>query len=68
MDTKSQRLKGRESAISALNAVIEAMDLAKGLSTITRVKDVFVSVSVTLTTLRVGSCWFVLIGYRLRCT
>jgi len=48
MDTKSQRPKDREDAI-------EAMNLAKGLSTITPVKVVFGSVSVTLTTLRVGS-------------
>jgi len=55
MDTKSQRPKDREDAISALNAVIEAMNFAKGLSTLTPVKIVFGSVSVTLTTLRVGS-------------
>jgi len=68
MDSKSRRPKERESAISALNTAIEAMDLAKGRSTNTPAKDVFGSVSVTLTMLRVGFCWFALIGCGLKCT
>jgi len=67
MDTKSQRPKDREGAILALNAAIKAMDIAKGLSTITPVKEVFGPVSVTLTMLRVSSCWFLLIDRRLKC-
>jgi len=66
MDAKSRRPKDREGAISALNAAIEAMNVAEGLSTITPTKDVFGSVGVTLTMLRVGSCWFVLIDYKLK--
>jgi len=68
MNTKSRRPKDREGVISALNAAIEAMNLTEGLSTITPVKEVFDSVGVTLTMLRVGSCWFVLIDYRLKYT
>ena len=73
MDTKSQRpwarLKERESSLSALNVAIEATDLAKELSSITPAKDIFDSVSVTLTMLRVRSCQFVLLtDYKLKCT
>ena len=66
MDTKSQQPKDREGTTSALNAAIEAINIAKGLSTITPANDVFDSVGVTLTMLRVGSCWFVLIDCRLK--
>jgi len=51
-----------------LSAAIETVNLAKGLSTITPVKDVFGSVGITLTMLRVGSCWFVFIDCRLKYT
>jgi len=67
MDKESRRPNDREGAISALNAAIEAMNLAEGLSTISPVKDVVGSVSITLTMIRVGSCWFVLIDCRLKC-
>ena len=68
MDARSRRTKERESTVSALNAAIEAMNLAKGTSTIAPAKGIFGSVSITLTLLRVGSCWFVLIECRLKCT
>jgi len=68
MDAKSRRPKDREGAISALNAAIEAMNLAEGLSTITPAKEVFGSLGVTLTILRVSSCWFVLIDCKLEYT
>jgi len=48
MEAQSQRPKGRESTISMLNAAIEAMNLAKELSSITPAKAVFGSVSVIL--------------------
>ena len=68
MDGKSRRPKEREGAISALNAAIEAMNPAKELPTITPTEDVFSSVNITLTMLRVSSCQFMLIDCRLKCT
>ena len=50
MDPNSQR---RDDALSSLNAVIEAMNLAKEVSSITPAKAVFGSVSIILTTIRV---------------
>jgi hypothetical protein len=55
METELRRPKGRESTISALNAAIEALNLAKEVSSITPAKAVFGSVSVILTTIRVSS-------------
>jgi hypothetical protein len=52
MDTKSQRR--RDGALSLLNAAIEAMNLAKEVSSATPAKAVFGSVSVVLTMIRVG--------------
>ena len=46
--------KGRESAISALNAVIEALNLAKEVSSIVPAEAVFASVSVILAMIRVS--------------
>jgi len=54
MEAESQRPKEREGAISALDAAIEAMNLAKELSSITPAKAVFGSVSVVLTMTRVS--------------
>ena len=54
MEAESQRPKGREGAISALNMAIEAMNLAKELSSITPAKAVFGSVSVILTMIKVS--------------
>ena len=53
MDVGSQRPKGREEAISALNAAMEALNLAKNISGITQAKVIFGSVSALLTTIRV---------------
>ena len=58
MEAKSQRPKGRESTISALDASIEVLNLAKEISSITPAKAVFGSVSVILTTIRVSSPMF----------
>ena len=60
MEARSQRPKGREGTISTLNAAIEAMNLAKEVSSITPAKAVFGTVSVILAMIRVsfllGSC------------
>ena len=53
MDIKPQRPKGRTGAVSSLNVAIEAMNLAKEVSSITPAKAVFGSVSVLLTMLKV---------------
>ena len=53
MEAKPQRPKGRGRAISSLNAAIEAMNLAKEVSSITPAKAVFGSVSVLLTMIKV---------------
>ena len=63
MDTNFQQQKGRDGALSSLNAAIEAMDLAKELSGITPAKAVFGSVSVLLTMIRVSALFS---GYLLR--
>jgi len=54
MEAESQRPKGREGAISALNVAIEAVNLAKEISSITPAKAVFGSVGVVLTMTRVN--------------
>jgi len=48
MEAESQRPKGRDGTISGLNATIEALNLAKELSSITPAKAVFGSVSIIL--------------------
>jgi len=53
MDTKSQRPRRRDDALSSLNAAIDGLDLAKEIASITPVKAVFGSVSVLLTMVRV---------------
>ena len=54
MQSKSQRPNEREGVISALNAAIETLNLAKEISSITPAKAVFGSVSVILTVIRVS--------------
>ena len=53
MKTESQRPKGRKSAIPALNAAIETLNLAEKTSSIAPAKVVFGSVSILLVTIRV---------------
>ena len=53
MDADPRQLKGRNGALSALNTAIEAMNLAKEVSSVTPAKAVFGSVSVLLTMIRV---------------
>jgi len=61
MEVESQRPKGKEGTISALNTVIEALNLAKEVSSIAPAKAVFGSVSVILVIIRVSFlpvfCW-----------
>ena len=54
MEAKTQRHKEQEGAISALNAAIKALNLAKEISSIISAKTVFGSVSVILTMIRVS--------------
>ena len=68
MEAESQRPKGRKRTISALNAAVEALNLAKELSSITPAKAVFGSVSVILTMIRVSLLLVFWIEYRLKCT
>ena len=53
METKFQQPNGREGALSSLRVAIEAMNLAKEVSSITPTKAVFGPVSALLTILRV---------------
>ena len=53
MDADSQRTKGRDTVLSALNIAIETLNLAKDISTIAPAQAVFGSVSILLTMIRV---------------
>jgi len=53
MAAKPQRLKERDGILSSLNLAIEAMNLAKEVTSVTPAKAVFGTVSVLLTTIRV---------------
>jgi len=54
MDPTSQRSKGQDRTISALNGAIEILNLAKEAASATPAKAVFGSVSILLTIIRVG--------------
>ena len=58
MDGDLRRQKRRDDALSLLNVAIEAMNLAKEVSSVTPAKAVFGSVSVLLTMIRVRSPLF----------
>ena len=53
MEGKPQRPKGRDRTVSSLNIAIEAMNLAKEISSVTPAKAVFGSVSILLTMVKV---------------
>ena len=53
MKAESQRPKGREDAIPALNAAIEALNLAEKISSIAPAKAAFGSVNILLATIEV---------------
>jgi len=58
MEARSQRPKDREGVISLLNVTIEAMNLAKEISSITPAKAAFGSVSALLTMVKVSLLLF----------
>jgi len=58
MDADLRQQKRRDNALSLLNVTIEAMNLAKEVSSITPAKAVFGSVSALLTMIRVRSPLF----------
>ena len=66
MEASTQQPKGRDGAISSLNAAIEAMNLAKEISSVTPAKAVFGSVSILLTMIKV--CFLFCDGSRSRLT
>ena len=55
MDPKSKQSKRRDGVLSSLNMVIEGLNLAENLSTITPAKAVFGTVGVIFTMIRVSS-------------
>ena len=54
MATKSQKSKGRENALSSLNAAIKAVDVAKGAVSGTPAQVAFSAAAVLLTMIRVS--------------
>jgi hypothetical protein len=54
MDPASERPKGRDGALSALNVAIEGLNLAKEISSVAPAKAVFGSVSVLLVMIKVS--------------
>jgi hypothetical protein len=54
MEADAQRQKRRANVLSSLNVAIEALNLAKEVSSITPAKVVFGSVSIIITMIRVG--------------
>jgi len=58
MEAKSRRPEGRDNTVSALNAAIEALNLAKGFSSIMPTQTVFGTVSIILTTVKVSLLLF----------
>ena len=54
MNTKSKKSKRRDDVLSSLNVVIEGLNIAENLSSITPAKAVFSTVSVVLTMIRVS--------------
>ena len=65
MDKESKQQKRRENALSLLDAAIEAMNLAKEISSPTPAKAVFGSVSVLLRMIRVRLLLFYNHGLRI---
>lgn len=54
MEANNQRLKRRDDALSSLNAVIGAAELARDTTNVTPARDVFDSASVLLNTIKVS--------------
>ena len=53
METKSQRPKSRDSALSSLDAAISALDLARDATGMKPAKDAFGSANVLITAIKV---------------
>ena len=53
METKSQRPKGRDSALSSLDAAISALDLARDATGMKPAKDAFGSANVLIAAIKV---------------
>jgi len=62
MEAGSQRPKGREGTVLVLNATIEALNLAKEISSITPAKAVLALSLLSLQRLKCVSFWFLLIA------
>ena len=58
MATKPQESKARDGLLSSLNAAIDALNLAKEISSATPAKAVFGSVSILLTMIKVCGLLF----------
>ena len=58
MDAKPKPSKRRENILSSLNVIIEGLNIAESLSSITPAKAVFSTVSVILTMIRVSFLLF----------
>ena len=58
MDPKSKQSKPREDVLSSLNVIIENLNIAEKASIITPAKDVFSTVSMILTMIRVSLLLF----------
>ena len=58
MTDKSQRPKGRDGTLSALNVAIDGLSFAKELADMTPAKAAVGSVAILLTMIRVGSLPF----------
>ena len=54
MDAKSKKSKRRDDVLSSLNVVIEGLDVAEKLASITPARAVFSTVGVILTMIRVS--------------
>jgi len=54
MDTKHKQWKRRDGILSSLDVIIEGLNLAENLSSITPAKAVFSTVSAVLTIIRVS--------------
>ena len=65
MATEPQRPSGQDGALSSLNAAIDALNLAKSVSSITPAKAAFDSTGVLLSAIRVGFLLPALVGCRL---
>jgi len=62
MASNAPQPKRRDNVLSTLNVAIEALNLAKELSSFTPAKAVFGSVSIIVTTIKVGFLYLASVG------